>query len=59
VKVFLAARNVSLKGRLESHDAEAIVLDDDEGVTLVFKSQIISIVRLNATEVWPPAAGDP
>jgi hypothetical protein len=45
VKVYISSRNIALLGELVRHDDEAIVLADDNGETLVFKSQIISVVQ--------------
>jgi len=50
VKVFLAARNVTLRGTLIGSDDDSIMLEDTSGRTVVYKYQIMSVV-----EATPPA----
>lgn len=45
VKVFLADRNIALNGVLSGHDTNTISLSDNFGVTMVYKSRVISITE--------------
>lgn len=50
VKVFLASKNIALRGQLVGHDDETVVLQDDYGQTVIYKNQIISITGDNDHE---------